>query len=101
MLLDTENTPLPSRSLLSPRWMGPFNVLARTAAPHTYRLDVTVTWRACAEFSVERLRPYLRSPDHLGGTGAPPPRWSAPTRMTGQRRRTMLGKTVGPGKLRT
>ena len=35
VLLDTEHTPLPSRSLLSPRWMGPFKVLARTA-PNTY-----------------------------------------------------------------
>ena len=39
VLLDTEHTPLPSRSLLSPRWMGPFRVLARTA-PNTYRLDI-------------------------------------------------------------
>ena len=35
VLLDLEHTPLPSRSLLSPRWMGPFRVLARTA-PNTY-----------------------------------------------------------------
>ena len=27
VLLETEHTPLPSRSLLSPRWMGPFKVL--------------------------------------------------------------------------
>ena len=31
VLLDTEHTPHPSRSLLSPRWMGPFRALARTA----------------------------------------------------------------------
>ena len=35
VLLDTEHTPLPSRSLLSPRWMGPFTVLAQTA-PNSY-----------------------------------------------------------------
>ena len=45
--------------------MGPFKVLARTA-PNTY-------WRTCAAFNVERLRPYLRRPDHLGGEAAPPP----------------------------
>ena len=44
VLLDTEHTQLPSRSLLSPRWMGPFKVLARTA-PDTYRLDIPTTWR--------------------------------------------------------
>ena len=48
VLLDTEHTPLPSRSLLLPRWMGgimgPFKVLACTA-PNTYRLDVPATWR--------------------------------------------------------
>ena len=66
VLLDTEHTPLPSRSLLSPRWMGPFKVLARTA-PNTYRLDIPATWRVFPEFNVERLRPYLLRPDHLGG----------------------------------
>ena len=54
VLLDTEHTPLPSRSLLSPRWMGPFKVLARPA-PNTYRLAIPATWRACDEFNVERL----------------------------------------------
>jgi hypothetical protein len=39
VLLDTENTPLPSRLLLSPRWMGPFKVLA-CPAPNTYGLDI-------------------------------------------------------------
>ena len=75
VLLDTEHTPLPSRSLLSPRWMGPFRVLARTA-PNTYRLDIPATWRIFPEFNVERLRPYLRRPDRLGGdsdVGPPPP----------------------------
>jgi hypothetical protein len=75
VLLDTEHTPLPSRSLLSPRWMGPFKVLARTA-PNTYRLDIPATWRVFPEFNVERLRPYLRRPAGLGGdsdTGPPPP----------------------------
>ena len=75
VLLDTEHTPLPSRSLLSPRWMGPFRVLARTA-PNTYRLDIPATWRVFPEFNVERLRPYLRRPARLGGdadVGPPPP----------------------------
>jgi hypothetical protein len=39
VLLDTEHTPLPSRSRLPPRWMGPFKVLA-FPAPNTYCLDV-------------------------------------------------------------
>ena len=72
VLLDTEHTPLPSRSLLSPRWMGPFKVLARPA-PNTYRLEIPATWRACDEFNVERLRPYHRRPDCLGGAPGPPP----------------------------
>ena len=38
VLLDTDHAPLPSRLLLSPRWMGPFKVLA-CLAPNTYRLD--------------------------------------------------------------
>ena len=58
VLLDTEHTPLPSRSLLSPRWMSPFRVLARTA-PNTHRLGIPATWRIFPEFNVERLRPYL------------------------------------------
>ena len=60
VLLDTEHAPLPSRSLLSPRWMGPFKVLA-CAAPNTYRLDVPATWRVFPEFNVQRLRPYRRA----------------------------------------
>jgi hypothetical protein len=71
VLLDTEHTPLP-RSLLSPRWMGPFTVLACTA-PNTYRLDIPAAWRVFPEFNVERLRPYLRRPDSLGGDAGPPP----------------------------
>ena len=73
VLLDTEHTPLPSRSLLSPRWMGPFKVIA-CPAPNTYRLDIPASWRVCPEFNVERLRPYLRRPDHLGGDLPPPGR---------------------------
>ena len=65
MLLDTEQAPLPSLWLLSPRWMGPFRVLACTA-PNTYHLDVPATWRAFHEFNVERLRPYIRRPARLG-----------------------------------
>ena len=59
VLLDTEHTPLPLHSLLSPRWMGPFRVLARTA-PNTYRLDLPATWRIFPEFNIERLSPNLR-----------------------------------------
>ena len=58
--------------LLSPHWMGPFKVLAHTA-PNTYHLDVPATWRTCAEFNVQRLRPCLRRHDHLGCEAAPPP----------------------------
>ena len=81
VLVDTEHTPLPSRSSrsLSPRWMGPFKVLARTA-PNTYPLDIPATWRVFPEFNVERLRPYFRRPDHLGGdadAGPPPPQIGA------------------------
>ena len=71
VLLDTSHSPLPSRSLLSQRWAGPFRVLARTA-PNTYRLELPPTWRAFDEFNVERLRRYLRRPDSLGGEPAPP-----------------------------
>jgi hypothetical protein len=48
VLLDTEHTPLPSRSLLSPnwQWMGPFAVLAQLeTAPNTYLLDLPPAWR--------------------------------------------------------
>ena len=75
VLPDTKHTALPSRSLLPPRWMGPFRVLARTA-PNTYRLDIPATWRVFPEFNVECLRPHLRRPDSLGGdsdAGPPPP----------------------------
>ena len=46
VLLDTEHMPLPSLSLLSesPRWMGPFKVLARPA-PKTYRLEIIARLR--------------------------------------------------------
>ena len=71
VLLDTEHSPLPSRSLLSPRWMGPFKVLA-CPAPNTYRLDLPSSWRVFNEFNVDRLRPYVRRPAHLGGEPDPP-----------------------------
>ena len=77
VLLDTEHTPLPSRSLLSPRWMGPFKVLA-CPAPNTYRLDIPAGWRTFPEFNVERLRPYLRRPATLGGEPPPPSPVAAP-----------------------
>ena len=56
VLMYTERTPLPSPLLLSPRWMGPFRVRARTA-PKAYLLDIPATWRVFPEFIVERLRP--------------------------------------------
>ena len=52
--------------------MGPFKVIA-CPAPNTYRLDIPASWRVCPEFNVERLRPYLRRPDNLGGDLPPPP----------------------------
>ena len=62
-----------SRSLLSPRCIGPFRVLARTAA-NTHRLGIPATWRVFPEFNVERLRPYHRRPARLGGdVGVGPP----------------------------
>ena len=82
VLLDTEHTPLPSRSLLSTRWMGPFQVLARTAQ-NTNRLDIPATWRIFPEVNVERLRAYLRRPTA-----------SAATRMPAHRQR--LARTVCP-----
>ena len=65
-------TPLPSRDRLSPRWMGPFRVLAKTA-PNICRLAVPPIWRAFDEFNVERLRRYVRRPIRLGGDSAEPP----------------------------
>jgi hypothetical protein len=67
VLLDTEHTPLPSRSLLSPRSMGPFTVLACPA-----RLDLPSSWRVFNEFHVDRLRLYVHRPAHLGGETGPP-----------------------------
>ncbi len=65
VLLETTRTPLPFRDKLSPRWMGPFRVLAKTA-PSTYRLDLppsrsgvpsrSSTWNACVATSAARLR---------------------------------------------
>ncbi len=52
--------------------MGPFTVLASTA-PKTYRLDIPAAWRVFPDVDVERLRPYLRRPDRLGGDVGPPP----------------------------
>jgi hypothetical protein len=71
VLLDTEHTPLQSRSLLSPRWMGPFKVLA-CQARNTYRLDLPFSWRVFNEFNVGRLCPYVLRPSHLGGITGPP-----------------------------
>ena len=54
VLLDTEHTPLPSRSESLLIWMGPFRILARTA-PNTYRLDSSPT-RRLSRRDVQRLR---------------------------------------------
>jgi hypothetical protein len=59
VLLDTEHAPLPSRWLLSPRWLGPLLRARRQTVntyclgacvpggpvPNTYCLDVPATWR--------------------------------------------------------
>lgn len=66
-LLDSKRAPLPSRSLLSAGWMGPFKARARTALS-PYRMDLFhVAWHIFNEFEVERLRPYLRRPAGPGG----------------------------------
>ena len=72
MLLDTEHTPLPSRSLLSPRWMCPFRVLARTA-PKAYRLDIPATSRPRG----------ASSPSSTSSACAPPPPSRPPRRRRG------------------
>ena len=64
--------PAGRRSLLSPRWMRPFKVLARTPL-NVYRLDIQATFSACDEFHVEHLCLNLRRPDHLGGDASPLP----------------------------
>jgi hypothetical protein len=51
--------------------MGPFKVLAYPA-PNTYSLDLPSSWRVFNEFNVDRLRPYVRRPSHLGGETGPP-----------------------------
>jgi hypothetical protein len=66
-----EHTPLPLRLLLSPRWMGPFKVLACLAS-NTYCLDLPSSWRVFNAFNVDHLRPYVRRPPHLGGETGPP-----------------------------
>jgi len=74
VLLDTSFAPLPSRGILSARWMGPFKVLGPASAPNTYLLDLPATWRAHREFNVERLRRYVRAPDWMVANRPPPPR---------------------------
>jgi hypothetical protein len=88
VLLDTEHAPLPPRSLLSPRWMGPFKVLA-CPAPNTYRLSPESMSRrrrgasspnsksnvcapTCAAARVRRSGPARcrRGPGGAGGAGA-------------------------------
>jgi uncharacterized protein (DUF2249 family) len=88
VLLDTEHSPLPLRSLLSPRWMGPFKVLA-CQAPNTYRLDLPSSWRVFNKFNVDRLWPYICLPAHLCGE-LDPPAVASSTRLLdppGRRRR--------------
>ena len=72
----------PSRSLLSPRWMGlckpvQLEVLARME-PNEYCLEFPSTWCACVEFKVERPRPNLRHQDNLGGGAGPLEPWPTP-----------------------
>ncbi len=74
VLLYTEHTPLPSCLLLSPRWMGPFQVLA-CPAPNICCLDIPAVSHICPEFNVERLRPYFSRPAALGGEPSPLPPW--------------------------
>ena len=69
VLLDSEHTPLPSRGLLSPLWVGPFTVLAQTA-PNTYRLELPPAWKVVNEFNVNRLLRLRQRPD---GTPEQPP----------------------------
>jgi hypothetical protein len=38
VLLDTTHTPFPSRNEHSPRWMGPFSVLTKTAPNNNHGL---------------------------------------------------------------
>ena len=64
VLLDSERTPLPSRGLLSPRWVGLFTVLAQTA-PNTYRLELPPAWKVVNEFNVDRLRRFRQRPDEM------------------------------------
>jgi hypothetical protein len=51
--------------------MGPFKMLA-CPAPNTYHLDIPSSWRVFEEFTIDRLRPYVRRPPHLGGETGPP-----------------------------
>ena len=79
-------TPLPSesRSVVSARWplQGPCAHFAehRLDAPARRRRfrvggDLARLRSCAAEFNVERLRPYLRRPDHCGLGGPRGPRW--------------------------
>ena len=79
VLLDTEHTPLPSRSLLSPRWIGSCWILARTHTGSTYpqlgASSTSSTSKTCTK--------YLQRPDHLGsdldaGPLCPPPPAAGP-----------------------
>jgi hypothetical protein len=75
VLLDTEHTgtPFPCARSSPPAGWGRsrFTVLAQTA-PNTYLLDLPPARRVVPELKVERLRPYRRRPDHLGGNCGPP-----------------------------
>jgi hypothetical protein len=71
VLLETEHTPLPSRSLLSPRWMGPFKVLAThtdsTSLPRGASAPSS-TWSVSAPTSVART---VSEATVVGADGAP------------------------------
>ena len=96
VLLDTAHTPLPSRDRLSPRWMGPFRVLAKTA-PNTYRLAVPPAWRAFDEFNVERLRRYVRRRSIWAATRRSHPRRSGLTALWSMSSRRSCASASGRG----
>ena len=73
VLLDVDRIPLPSRGLLSPRWQGPFSIVAQTA-PNTYKLTLPAAWKVVNEFNVSRLRRYRTRPEWMWPEQpAPPP----------------------------
>ena len=51
VLLDVDCIPLLSLGLLSPRWKGPFSIVAQTA-PNTYKLTLPAAWKVVNKFNV-------------------------------------------------